>query len=157
MCLSMGIAGSPDIFQKKMFDLIRALIYVRTYLDDLLVTTKGSFDDHLVKTEAVLKQLKKVRLHANASKCGFALHEIEYLGYLLTRESVKPQPEKVSAILAILPPKNVKELRSFSEVVRYYGNIWQRRLHLVIQLTDLVAECGRSKTKNETKDMALTC
>ena len=54
MRLPMGIAGSPDIFQEKMSDLMRALIYVRTYLDDLLVITKGAFEDHLVKTKEVL-------------------------------------------------------------------------------------------------------
>ena len=44
-------------FQEKMLDLMRALIYVRTYLDDLLVITKGTFDDHLVKIEAMLTEL----------------------------------------------------------------------------------------------------
>ena len=68
---------------------------MRTYLDDLLVITRGTFDDHLVKIEAVLKQLKEVRLRANAPKCGFALHETEYLRYLLTRKVIKPQPEKI--------------------------------------------------------------
>ena len=60
-----------------MSDLMRALVYVRTYLGDLLVITKGTFDDHLVKIKAVLKQLKEARLRANAPTCGFSLHEIE--------------------------------------------------------------------------------
>jgi len=94
MRLPMGVAGSPAIFQEKMSDLMQALIYVRAYLDDLLVITKGTFDDHLVKIEAVLKQLKDAKLRINAPKRGFALHEIEYLGYLLTCEGIKPQPEK---------------------------------------------------------------
>ena len=123
---------------------------MRTYLDDLLVITKGTFDDHLVKIEAMLKRLKEARLRVNAPKCGFAIHEIEYFGYLLTREGIKPQPEKVSAILAILPPKNVKELHSFLEVMQYYHSIWRRRSHFVSPHADLIAECGKSKTKRET-------
>jgi len=55
--------------------------------------------------------------------------------------------KKVSAILAILPPENVKELRSFLGVVQYYRDIWRRRLHLVSPVTDLVAECGKPKKK----------
>ena len=39
--LPMGIAGSPDIFQAKMFKLMVALEFVRTYLDDLLCITKA--------------------------------------------------------------------------------------------------------------------
>ena len=55
MGVPMGVSGSPDIFQEKISDLMQALIYVCTYLDDLLVITKGTFDDHLVKIEAVFK------------------------------------------------------------------------------------------------------
>ena len=105
MRLSIGIAGSPGIFQEKMSDLMQALIYVRTHLDDLLVTSKGTFDDHLVKVKAVLKQLGEAKLRVNTPKCGFALHEIEYMEYLLTQEGIKPQPEKISVIQALLPPK----------------------------------------------------
>ena len=45
--LPMGISGSPDIFQGKMSSLMESLEYVRTYIDDLLVLTKCSFEDHL--------------------------------------------------------------------------------------------------------------
>ena len=40
--LPMGIAGSPDIFQSKMLELMLALELVQTYLDDLIVITKAS-------------------------------------------------------------------------------------------------------------------
>ena len=38
---------------------------MRTYLDDFLVITKETFDDHLVTVEAVLKRLKEARLRVN--------------------------------------------------------------------------------------------
>ena len=109
----MGVAGAPDIFQEKMSDLMRALQYVRTYIDDLLIISKSTFEDHLKKLEEVLKRLKDANLRCNAPKCSFALEEIEYLGYILTKDGIKPNPSKVSAILALQPPKSVKELRRF--------------------------------------------
>jgi hypothetical protein len=54
--LPMGIAGSPDIFQAKMSELMVALEFVRTYLDDLLCITKASLDDHLDHLRLVLPQ-----------------------------------------------------------------------------------------------------
>ena len=45
----MGIAGSPDIFQAKMSELMVALEFVNTYLDDLLCITRASLDNHLAK------------------------------------------------------------------------------------------------------------
>ncbi len=50
----MGIAGSPDIFQAKMSELLVALEFVRTYLDDLLCITQASLDDHLDHLRVVL-------------------------------------------------------------------------------------------------------
>jgi hypothetical protein len=40
--LPMGIAGSPDIFQSKMTELMATLEFVRAYIDDLLCITKGT-------------------------------------------------------------------------------------------------------------------
>jgi hypothetical protein len=49
--LPMGIAGSPDIFQEKILELMDSLEYVRVYLDDLLCISKLSLEDHLDKLE----------------------------------------------------------------------------------------------------------
>jgi hypothetical protein len=55
--LPMGIAGSPDIFQGMMSELMKSLEYVRAYLNDLLFISKLSLEDHLEKLEEVLRQL----------------------------------------------------------------------------------------------------
>ena len=54
MHLPMDIAGSPDIFQEKMLGLMESLEFIRTYLDDLIMLTKGTYDDHLLKLHMVL-------------------------------------------------------------------------------------------------------
>jgi hypothetical protein len=76
----MGIAGSPDIFQSKMSELMETLEYVQTYLDDLLCISRSSLEDHLEKQEEVLRRLCGVGLKVNAEKLTFCTLEIEYLG-----------------------------------------------------------------------------
>ena len=71
-----------------------SLEYVKAYIDDLLSITKGSFEDHLDELDAVLYRLDKAGLQINISKSSFAQTEIKYLGYLLTREGLKPQAGK---------------------------------------------------------------
>jgi hypothetical protein len=107
--LSMGFVGSADIFQAEMGNLMAALEYVRAYIDDLLVITKSSHDDHLGKLEQVFIQLHNSGLKINAAKSFFCAQETEYLEYILTRGGIKPQPKKVQAILALNPPNSVKE------------------------------------------------
>ena len=47
--LSISVAGSPDVFQAKMSELMAALACVRAYLDGLLCITKASLEYHLDK------------------------------------------------------------------------------------------------------------
>ncbi len=144
--LPMGIAGSPDIFQGKMSELMESLEYVRAYLDDLVCISKLSLEDHQEKLEEVLRRLCEAGLKVNAAKSTFFALEIEYLGYVLTRDGIKPQSNKVHAILAIKPPTGVKQLRHFLGMVQYYCYLWARRSNMLTPLTSLVGECGQTKT-----------
>ena len=51
------------------------LEYVRVYLDDLLVISKGSFENYLVKLDAVLAKLTKAGLEVNLRKSFMACTE----------------------------------------------------------------------------------
>jgi hypothetical protein len=149
--LPMGYAGSADIFQAEMMNLMEGLEYVRAYIDDLLVITRGSLEDHLEKLREVLRRLRDAGLKVNAAKSFFCTHEIEYLGYILTRDGIKPQTKKVQAILALNPPNNVKELRHFLGMVQYYRDMWAKRSEMLAPLSDLVGECGETKTTRKNK------
>jgi hypothetical protein len=143
--LLMGIAGSPDIFQSKMLELMKDLEYVGAYLDDFLCISRSSLEDNLEKLEEVHGHLRDVGIKVNAEKSTFCTVEIEYLGYVLTREGIKPQSNKVQAILAIQPPTNVKQLRHFLGMVQYYRDLWARWNKMLVPLTSLVGECGQTK------------
>ena len=147
----MGIYGSPDIFQAKMMELMSTLEFVRAYIDDLLCITKGDLEDHLAKLKLFLTRLQDANLKVNAHKSFFCTIEMEYLGYILTQDGIKPQPKKVQSILALTPPKSVKELRRFLGMVQYYRDIWARWSKMLAPLTSLVGECGHTKTSKVLK------
>jgi hypothetical protein len=75
----------------------------------------------------VLTRMRNARLKVNRAKSLFFTHEIEYLGYILTRERIKPQPKKVQVILALNQPNNVMEIRHFLRMVQYYWDMWAKR------------------------------
>ena len=60
-------------------------------------------------------------------------------------EGIKSQHEKVSAILAIQPLTNVKDLRKFLGMVQYCWDLWKKRSDMLAPLTDLVGECSCTK------------
>ena len=45
--LPMGVANSSEIFQQKMNDLFHGFEFIRVYIEDLLVLTKGYWTDHI--------------------------------------------------------------------------------------------------------------
>jgi hypothetical protein len=103
-----------------------ALEFIRTYLDDFLCITKPSLDDHLDHLRLILIRFQEERLKINVPKLKFCAEDTEYLGYILTRTGIKPQPKKVQVILAKTQPKQVKDLRSFLGMVwgQLYGTPW---------------------------------
>ena len=143
--IPMGLCNSPDIFQEKMSELMDGLEFARVYIDDLMAITKGDFDDHLAKLDLVLARIRKAGLKVNAKKSFFAKAELEYLGYWITREGIKPLANKVEAIMKIAEPKNRKELRSFIGIVNYYRDMWIRRSHILAPLATLTSKTTRWK------------
>ena len=143
--LPIGISCTPDIFQDCMYSLIEGLEFIQCYLDDLLILSNGSYDDHLQKVEQTLQRLQKAGLKVHAKKCKFAMQELEYLGYLITREGIKPIPKKTSAMLDIKLLRTVKQLQSFLGLVNYYRDMWKRRSHVLAPLSKLTKLSRKKK------------
>jgi hypothetical protein len=94
--LPMGMSGLADIVQAEMMDLMEALEYAQAYNDYFLCSTRGTLKDHLDKLREVLNRLRDAELKVNTAKSFFCTHdhEIEYLGYILTRGGIKPQQKR---------------------------------------------------------------
>ncbi len=110
-----------------------------------MIITKGSLEDHLEKLSIVLTRLQDAGLKINADKSNFCTLETEYLGYILTRDGIKPESNKVQAMLAVAPPRNVKELCKFLGMVQYYRDLWARCSDMLAPLTSLVGKFGQIK------------
>jgi hypothetical protein len=111
------------------------------YIDDLLIITNSSLEDHLKKLEEVLTQLTESGLKVNAVKSFFGDAQVEYLGYLITRKGIQPVAKKVQAIHNLKPPTTTtKQLRSFIGIVNYYCDMWIKQSHILAPLTRLVGK-----------------
>ena len=137
--LPMGLCNSPDIFQEKMSELMQGLEFARAYIDDLLVLTTGDFFEHLENLEEVLSRLSECGLKVNAVKSFFGRTELEYLGYWITQNGVKPLSKKVEAIVNLAPPTTRKQVRRFIGLVNYYRDMWVKRSDILAPLTALTS------------------
>lgn len=150
--LPMGLCNSPDLFQEKMSELMQDLDYIRVYIDDILVLTSGEFSTHMEQLDEVLSRLSMAGLKVNANKSFFGKHELEYLGYWITREGIKPVTKKVEAIQKLAEPTNRKELRSFIGLVNYYRDMWIRRSDILAPLARLTSKTVKWNWTAECSD-----
>ena len=90
-----------------------------SYLDDIIVFGT-TFDDHLSHLEHVLTKLGEAGLRLKPSKCHFALPQVQYLGYLISKDGVQPDPSKVEAVTSYPIPSNATEVREFLGIANYY-------------------------------------
>ena len=118
--LPFGVASAPAIFQRIMEELLQGLPHVCVYIDDILITGKSQ-QEHLHNLDQVLQILESAGMRLRKDKCMFAMPEVEYLGYKITKEGLKPSENKVKAITKAPEPKNLPELRSFLGLVNYYA------------------------------------
>jgi len=139
--LPMGLNISPDIFQRLMTRLLSDLPFVNAYLDDIAIISKGSYyEDHLEKVSMVLERLEKTGLAVNARKSFWATNgPVEYLGFILPPQGIRPQPKKIAAIKSLKAPTNLKQLRRIVGMINYYRYMWKRRSHLLAPLTTLLS------------------
>lgn len=101
--LSFGVKTAPTIFQQMMDQLTTPLKGVVSYMDDIFVhgNSKEEHDRALLK---LMTALKEYGLHIKLSKCKFALTEINYLGSVINKHSIKPDPVRIEAITHMPEP-----------------------------------------------------
>ena len=64
------------------------------------------------------------------------LKEIPYLGYVITREGIKPNPKIVQGVMDIGRPSNTTEFRSLIDMVQYYRDMCPRQSYVSAPLTE---------------------
>jgi hypothetical protein len=54
--------------------------------------------EHAQKLEKIFKTLERANCKIQPDKCDFGTNTVEYLGHVVTRDGIKPDPRKVQAI-----------------------------------------------------------
>ena len=123
LVVPFGLSGAPATFQRYINGALQGPLgtFCTAYLDDVLIYTEDSLQDHWDKVKQVLSQLRDAGLHCDLTKCKFATKEVKYLGFVVTAgEAIRPDPEKIQAILQWEAPTTVRGVRRFIGFANFY-------------------------------------
>jgi transposase InsO family protein len=110
---------------------------VFVYLDDIVITSKG-FDEHLELLAEVARRMKNANLTVNPAKSKFCKKEIEFLGYILSEEGLRPSPRNVTAIVNYPAPKKKKEVRRLMGMANFYHRFIEDYSAVMTPISDLL-------------------
>ncbi len=91
---------------------------VWVYLDDICFVAESS-EEFLALTRQILLVLCINGLKCKPSKCMLGVRSITILGHEVSRTGLRMSRSRISAVMDIPMPRNVKDLRSFLGMVNY--------------------------------------
>ena len=113
--LPLGAAPAGDIFQRKIDEIFKDLPNVFSIADEILVVGyEADCKDHNKTLWRVLQICRQVNLKLNKDKCPFKCTSVQFFEEIISWHGVKPDQQKLKALMEMPHPKNKKELPRFS-------------------------------------------
>ena len=116
---SMGLLGCPASFQRLVEAVVHGIANIIVYIDDLIVHS-ANHDDHLRQLDQLFTRLAAHNLKVKLQKCVFGSHKVQYLGFLLSEDGIRPGTDKLKAVNQAQPPSTVKEVRQFLGLCNFF-------------------------------------
>ena len=132
LVMFFGLTHSLATFQTTMDDIFEDLItecVVVVYLDDILIFTK-TLNKHQEVVHRVLDLLQLHNLSLQPEKCEFKKTSIEYLGVVISQNSVMMDPAKVARVPEWPTPTTKKKVQSFLGFVTFYRRFIEGFCHI---------------------------
>ena len=118
--------------------------FVLVYLDDILIFSRSQ-EEHREHLQLVMDLLRKHKLYAKLSKCEFEKPELQFLGFVISGDSVKMDPKKTAVVKDWPVPGDVGQLRSFLGMANYFRRFVKGYSNLVRPLNFLLRKTSEWK------------
>ena len=137
--MPFGLKNAPATFQRLMDNLLHGLqgndLFV--YLDDIVIYA-NSIKEHDRKFKLLADRLRQANLKLQIDKCDFLKRKVSYLGHILSKDGLSPDPKKIEAVKNFPVPKNIKNIRQFLGLAGYYRRFIKDFAKIAKPLTTLL-------------------
>ena len=144
----------PTEFQRILDLTLAGITITFVFIDDILIVTHGTEEEHIEKVKEVLKKLDEANVSLKLDKCTFAAEDIEWVGFKLSQQGVTPKNSKVQAISERLKPTNLKQLRSFLGAVNQFNKFIPNLAQLCFPFRNLLKKDNEWNWGEEQKKLS---
>ena len=106
------------------------------YLDDVIIFGR-TFAEHISRLSEVLQRIKESGLKLKPTKCQFLQREVTFLGHIVSKDGVRPNPDNVEKLKLMPTPQNVTEVRQVLGLASYYRRFVQNFSKIAKPLIEL--------------------
>ena len=122
--MPFGLCKATATFQRLMAQALTGVTkkygnLLMCYVDDVVIATP-TLEDHIDRLDEVFGCMKRAGLKCKPSKCEILRDSIKYLGRMVDRHGVRPDPEAVEAVMTWKAPRTDTQLMSFLGFANYY-------------------------------------
>lgn len=118
--MTFGLKNAAQTFQRFLNDeVLRDLNFIFIYIDDVIIAS-SSETEHREHVRQVLDRLNKYGITINMAKCDFGKTELNFLGFHISKNGLKPLEDQIKVISEFPRPKTVEELRRFLGMLNFY-------------------------------------
>ena len=119
--MPFGLTNAPATFQRLMNKIFRSHInkFLVIYLDDTNIFSE-TFEEHLQHLKITFDIIRKSGLKLHPNKCHFGKTSLAFLGHIIGKNGIQPDPAKIVAVQNFPIPTNLTILRGFLGLASYY-------------------------------------
>ena len=156
--MPFGLCNATATFQRLMAQALTRVTkkygnLVMCYVDDVVIATP-TLEDHIDRLDEVFGCMKRAGLKCKPSKCEILRDSIKYLGRMVDRHGVRPDPEAVEAVLTWKAPRTDTQLLSFLGFANYYREFIKGYADKVYPMRKLMRNKGKKFEWNEEAQVA---
>ena len=146
--MPFGLCNTPATFQAYINKAMKGILdeFYVVYLDDILIYSQTA-EEHERHVNKVLARLQRANLYAKLSKCRFHQAEVRFLGFIVGRNGIRIDPDRVRTVGEWPTPQSYHDIQVFLGFTGYFRRFIHQYGRITKPLSDMLKGMEQGKKK----------
>jgi hypothetical protein len=138
--MSFGLCNAPASFQSYINNALHEYLddFCIAYMDDVLIYTNGTLEEHIQHVRKVLQYLHEHELFVKLEKYEFHIQETRFLGFIISPNGVAMDSDHIKTIIDWPAPKSLHDIQVFLGFANFCRHFIERYSRVILPLTNLL-------------------